>query len=679
MAKIPMGNFGNALPEVQQTHLPQNNLSDLGQAVGNASRVIAQKAQQQDQEQRQNEVANKVAELNNNQLAEQKAQLHVDDAYSTQFSDAYADIKNRVGNGVISAQDANAELTQKSDEIFKTLEPNIPDAFKQTMRDSWNSSVNKSRSSFAPLQIKADEQMQLTNLSDASQIYGRYQDQEQGRQRFDSYVDKLNISEAQKAESKTKFRATQEYNGVQRSITDATTLQDPNALTTIESTLSDKTYLTEEQTQGIRKQILSVKTSIQNKLDAQENRRISESGKVLNDFKTQVMSGLPLDDTYIANVKTAVAGTPNEGEFGLYNAHYDKIQQFSNLSAPDQLKQINEFEQQVQSTKTSNPADIKKLLGVYQSIYDQKKKQNETDPNQSAQSKGLEVKPTTAMDLRMNPSNFIGNVVHNGINLVSMQKTDGTIKMLPIGPADLPNAKQEWEAKTPVQKLDFIGQLINQTKGVTGGNKVWGAVLGQLGNKDNIYVSAGVAKMNNLHSTDGIDVATSIIRGHALQQSKNFYLPKEDDLRSAFNTYVGQTVQGTASDQQYAVFKSLYADLANESGTVHTKDSTPDEEVLNSALALSTGGIYTQSGSFTRALGGKSSDWKVAKPYGMEDQIFENRIEQGYGRLADKFNQPASYFRNNYRLRMTDRKDKTGARLYELLNSRDQVAYQIGL
>ncbi|MEB5477269.1 hypothetical protein [Acinetobacter pollinis] len=188
MAKIPMGDFGNALPEVQQTRLPQSNMGDFANTVGNLGQSLSDYGQEQNKEQRQQEVANKVAELNNNKIADQQAQLHIDEAYSTKFSDAYADIKNRVGNGSLSAQQANIELTQKSDDIFKQLQPNLPLASVNNLRDEWNSSVNKSRASFAPLQIKADEQMQHTQLDQASQIYGRYADPMEGQQKFDSYV-----------------------------------------------------------------------------------------------------------------------------------------------------------------------------------------------------------------------------------------------------------------------------------------------------------------------------------------------------------------------------------------------------------------------------------------------------------------------------------------------------------
>ena len=40
MARIPMGNFGNAMPEVQRIAVPQNNLDQLGSAIANAGSSV---------------------------------------------------------------------------------------------------------------------------------------------------------------------------------------------------------------------------------------------------------------------------------------------------------------------------------------------------------------------------------------------------------------------------------------------------------------------------------------------------------------------------------------------------------------------------------------------------------------------------------------------------------------
>lgn len=179
-------------------------------------------------------------------------------------------------------------------------------------------------------------------------------------------------------------------------------------------------------------------------------------------------------------------------------------------------------------------------------------------------------------------------------------------------------------------KLNFIGNLISQSKGVKDGSKIWGAALGQLGGGDMNYVMAGVAKANGYASTEVRDLATSIISGTQLLKNKQLIMPKEDDLRVAFNDYVGQTLTGTNANNAYQVFKAVYADTMNARGFSHAaKDASPDKAILKTALGMSTGGIYTQPNSYKNYLGSKVSDWKVTKPYGMTDDVFEGRLNKG--------------------------------------------------
>ena len=69
MAKIPVGNFGNAMPQVQRIQMPQDQSGQmLAGALQNISNTTGQLAQKQDEQQRQQEVSAKNLELYNNQL-----------------------------------------------------------------------------------------------------------------------------------------------------------------------------------------------------------------------------------------------------------------------------------------------------------------------------------------------------------------------------------------------------------------------------------------------------------------------------------------------------------------------------------------------------------------------------------------------------------------------------------
>ena len=73
--------------------------------------------------------------------------------------------------------------------------------------------------------------------------------------------------------------------------------------------------------------------------------------------------------------------------------------------------------------------------------------------------------------------------------------------------------QKSWEEATPNQKIDLISNLISQSRGIKGGDRIWGAAIGQLSNGDQAYTMAGVARMNNFRSDAGLDVATAIVAG----------------------------------------------------------------------------------------------------------------------------------------------------------------------
>ena len=48
MARIPMGNFGNAMPEVDRIQMPQRNTGQLAQAAKNLGDSLYARAEQKD-------------------------------------------------------------------------------------------------------------------------------------------------------------------------------------------------------------------------------------------------------------------------------------------------------------------------------------------------------------------------------------------------------------------------------------------------------------------------------------------------------------------------------------------------------------------------------------------------------------------------------------------------------
>ncbi|MFZ8004361.1 hypothetical protein ACO1DV_15845 [Acinetobacter lwoffii] len=71
---------------------------------------------------------------------------------------------------------------------------------------------------------------------------------------------------------------------------------------------------------------------------------------------------------------------------------------------------------------------------------------------------------------------------------------DPNIVVKPIAAEDLPEIKQALDGMGVNQKLDFIGNMITEAKGIPNGEKIWKSALTQLGGADRTYYLAGLAQ-----------------------------------------------------------------------------------------------------------------------------------------------------------------------------------------
>ncbi|QAB39719.1 methyl-coenzyme M reductase [Acinetobacter baumannii] len=670
MAKIPMGNFGNALPEVQETRLPQSNLNMLADAVSNFGQVATQQGRLIDEQQRQQEVTAKNLELYNNQLEAKEGQLKLDESLSTDFSDKVADIKNRLGNGAINAKQADEELNTFSSQKFAELQPNLPGHAQEELKKYWDSNVVRQRSSFMGLQLRADEQKGGV-LADRFFAVATRMSREEGKKYLSDNLMGLPLSEAQKSELVIKYETARDVNDINSQITEAIAGNNIEALRATAAGLKDYKFIDGSTVQKFQTEIQSKITTLEQRQQVNENKRINEAEKVVNEFIQSTLTGRPLDLKYQSDVEQAVKGTPSEAEYQFYKQQSADFIRFQALPTNQQLAEINNRKAKMKNSSSADPVAENKILATYQSIYDNKLKTAKENPTQALREKGVLLPELNPQMLKVNPNDFAKNIVTIGSYQVAQRDKDPNATIKPIPNEALPAAKQAWEEATVDQKLNLISSMIAQTKGVKDGVKIWGAALGQLGGGNSNYVMAGVAKANGYRSTEGRELANSIVIGTQLLKNKQLIMPKEDDMREAFNKYVGQTLTGTNANNAYEVFKAVYADTMNERGFSHSsKDEKPNEKVLGVALDLATGGVYTQPTSFRNYRGDKVSDWKVTKPYGITDDAFEAQLERGYQTISKQTGISVNNLKE-FRLRQ-GKPSSTGAIQYDLINERGQ-------
>ncbi len=296
-------------------------------------------------------------------------------------------------------------------------------------------------------------------------------------------------------------------------------------------------------------------------------------------------------------------------------------------------------------------------------------KRQKKNPTQALREKGIELPEVNPISLRVNPNEFAKNIVTIGSYQIAQRDKDPNSTIKPIPNEALPAAKQAWEESNVNQKLDLISSMINQTKGIKNGAKIWGEALGQLGNGDPAYQMAGYARANNFRSDAGLDVATAIVAGKQALKNKQMIQPKDALLKQKFNQYVGQSVSGETANLNYAAFQSIYAYLTEARGQSHKDDNDYKEEIGRTALGLATGGVYTQKGGFKDYTNRGISDWKVSKPYGMTDSTFEAKIQKGYSDISKATGMSVNDL-DNFRLALSPTKAANGDLMYDLINER---------
>lgn len=661
--RIPISR-GREAPQAQmQSFTPNTGLAEIGRSIGGA-------IQARDDQQRQQEVTAKNLELYNNQLAEKEGKLKLDESLSTDFNDKVVDIKNRLGNGVITTQQADEELNTWSNAKFSELQNSLPGHAQEDLKKYWDSNVTRQRTSFLPLQLRADEQKGGV-LADRFFDVATRMDREAGKEYLLKNIVGLPLSEAQKSELTNKYETTRDITDINSRITTAIAQNSVEGLQEVATSLKDYKFINGQAVQKFQTEIQSKITTLQQRQQVQENKRINEAEKVLNEYKQNVLTGRPMDLTYQTNVEKAVKGTPSETEYNFYTKQSSDFLRFQKLSTDQQLAEINKRKANMKNLSSADAVAENKILATYQSIYDNKLKTAKENPTQALREKGIELPEVNPLTLKVNPSDFAKNIVTIGSYQVAQRDKDPNATIKPIPNEALPAAKQAWEEATVDQKLNFISSMIAQTKGVKDGVKIWGAALGQLGGGNSNYVMAGVAKANGYRSTEGRELANSIVIGTQLLKNKQLIMPKEDDMREAFNKYVGQTLTGTNANNAYEVFKAVYADTMNERGFSHSsKDEAPNKKILNTALGMATGGVYTQPTSFRNYRGDKVSDWKVTKPYGITDDAFEAQLEKGYQTISKQTGISVNNLKE-FRLRQ-GKPSSTGAIQYDLINERGQ-------
>ncbi|EJP50225.1 hypothetical protein M214_2783 [Acinetobacter baumannii CI86] len=654
-----MGNFGNALPEVQETRLPQSNLNMLAntlQNVSNTAGLIAEK-QKQDQIKKDDLTASTIV-----------SQFGLD------AENMGAEYRQKVASGM-SATDADLEFSKeyglKMDEVIAQLPTSVSQGYKENLVKYGAGQVG----TFYQTGRNVAGDLARTNLKLTLENGSKMRDQEAAlplvENAFNAAADYL--SPAEVIEFRANYKQQQQSNNIGYRLASAKTVQDYQKI--YDELQDERNYdgLPGSTRNSVMHSAQSGILRIQKQEQQAHNKKEADAVKLVNALQSNVLSGGKIDLEYMTNIGKATEGTAAYSDFQFLQENYVKIQEFQNLSTNDKKVKLDQLERDFKNTPSDNASDRKKLLDLYRSSYNQDVSDAKSNNVSAAGKLGIEVSGFTGQQLLSDPAGTMGLIVNNLHALNQAKKIEPNISLDPIPSLNKADIQESFEKASANKKLDVLASIMKGSQKNRLSLSATKEIIKTIGGGDGIYNIAAVAVANNA-VYHGKNTGHIILSGASLIKAGNQITPKslETDYRSKLSNLSGD---GDYS-ANWSAFKSAYAYFESEAGH-HQKSETDmvDTDSFNKALDATTGGLYRQhntswfgTGKFKTA-NGTVTDWMVQKPYLMSDSGFEIAVNSGFEQIAKKHNLSPDFVKDNYRLQARPGSTYDRNVIYDLLDA----------
>lgn len=671
MAKIPMGNFGNAMPQVQRVQLPQDQ---SGQMIANTLQNVGQVAEQQHQRQVEKDRLQGATVASN---------------FSLDIENLAGDYRQRVAAG----EDATLIDREFSTEFAKRLDDTllqIPETVRKDFAPKFTNFGNQQIVSFHEIGRKTEVETAKTKVRLSLENFAKNEDAVIARQ---GAIETLQAARSLLTPSEAllfaqDFNQNLSLNTVNRKILTATKNSDINGLDAIDSELAkedgEHSSLGGQTINQLRSTIASRKLSIEQHQRQEAKARESTARTTVDDFIQNVISGLPIDDKYRNDVDKLSQGTDSREDFEIFDQNRVKIQKFIGMDTNSKKAFLDNYRTRLSKTPTAKATRDMKLYNTFLQAYNTDLDMAKNDPTGYAASQNQDIKRITGIDVISNPAQAVKNILHNDTVLQTLRKTEPNVTLDPIGKDDLDSIKQSLERATVPQTLGFMSQLIKQVPKNAYGQNLTEKIFKQLGNGSDSYLFASQALANNLNYK-GTSVASGILQGQRLIQQKNMIIPLQ--VESTFRLKMGNLSHKGDFNADLDALSSMYAFYASKKGINHLKSNDAiDDQAFNDAFNAVTGGVYTQqkegllwgwnvkddwrvkNANFTLD-DNEVDSWQVEMPYGMDESKFKPRLEDSYKRASELSGIPVSFLKSNYRLQLRDNTNLTDTTIYDLLNA----------
>ena len=660
MARIPMGNFGNAMPEVQRIAVPQNNLDQLGGALQNASQAAGQIARKQEEEQRKKD------DLTASTIVSQ---------FGLDSENMAADYRQKVASNQMSDVDADLAFSKeyglKMDEVVSQLPQSVSQGYKENLVKYGTGQVG----TFYQTGRNVAGDLAKTNLKLTLENASKMGDQAAALPLVENAFNAASeyLSPAEVLEYRSNYKQQQQSTNLGYRLSSAQTSKDYQDIYTELQDEKNYSSLPSSTRNSAMHSAKSGLLQIQRQEQQAQNKKESDAVKLVNDLQSNVLSGGKIDLEYMTNLGKATEGAEAHKDYLFLQSNYVGIQEFQNLNTNDKKVRLDRLERDFKNTPSENASDRKKLLDLYRSIYTQDVSDAKSDNVSAAGKLGIEVSGFTGQQLLTDPDGTMGLIVNNLHALNQAKKHEPNISLDPIPALNKGDIQESFENANPKQKLDVLASIMKGSQKNRLSLSATKEIIKTIGGGDGIYNIAAVAVANNA-VYHGKNTGHIILSGASLIKAGNQITPS--DLEEAYRGRISNLAGDGDYSANWSAFKSAYAYFESEVGHhPKSKDDGHNVDSFNKALDATTGGLYQQhntswigSGKFKTA-NGTVTDWRVQKPYLMSDSGFEVAVNSGFEQIAKKHNLSPDFVKDNYRLQARQGSTYDRNVIYDLLDA----------
>lgn len=617
MAKIPLGNFGNVMPQAQAGRVLDTGAGQVAQAVGNVSQVAQQYA------------------VKEHKIQEEKDQYQFNieaSKYGAEYQDYISETKQKLVTGELDEATAKGYLRQRTDELAQNYVGRIPEKQKERFNYYSEKMYNDSQAFIKPLAYETERRTINADFEQVGEATLKIENREQA---FALYQDTVNrnpvLTPEQRVESIQKWNERRDLSDGKSVLGSLETAQDIEALQELYKNVDTVfPHMKVETRDAYKSNIESAISRIQKGQEIRNKELDKEHAQLTKDFVADAYTGYPLSESLVNQTLEAVKGTKYESEVKEAIALNKDAQKFRDASPIEQERSIARLKTELENTPQEDATALVKKLNVFTNIAATSKQRANDDPIASVQSQtGHKLYTVTPEQIGSGQIDFKKAQITTDL-LAEQKKANGGIgSLIQWNKSERTAFKDRYFDATPKQQKAMLTDL---TKMAGKNKEAQKEYFSLIGGEKNAYDYMGIAKLNQLdvtlHNTN-IRAAEVALEGkQILNAGQASVLGAEKEFHNAIQSEFGNAAAlGTNEHRAYQnLAYSIYLGLAKRGENIIKRDDKGNpiinKEMAKQAFDIATGGTYKQK------LGKNTNH--IFMPYGFTQTSFEDHIKNHF-------------------------------------------------